>query len=136
MIALTLAQVESRYGLAHHDHLDREVEIPVVTRLGFQGDVAVVARTDVAPATTPIPPAGYPVVRGEVGSNTHLLVGDGFFTPRPAVDADLVLGTLTVPPGGTTLLSHPEHGGLLIAPGTYVVRRQREQADNIRLVQD
>jgi hypothetical protein len=43
---------------------------------------------------------------------------------------------LTVPVGEQVLLSHPEHGGFLIEPGTYEMRRQREQADVIRLVQD
>ena len=131
----TLMEAENIYGLIHHEHLDRQAELPVVSTLGFQGDVAVL-RSDVQ-AATPIPADGYPVVRGEVGGNTHLLVGDGFYDPHPGTSPrDLRLGVLTVPAGGTTMLSHPEHGALLIAPGSYEVRRQREMADEVRMIAD
>lgn len=134
---LTLTDVETRYGVSHHDHLDREVEIPTVTTLAFQGDVAIIRRDDLKPAATPLPKAGFPAVRGENGGNTHLLVGDGCYDQARSVSAaELRLGVVTVPDGGTTLLSHPEHGGLLLAPGTYELRRQREQADELRLVAD
>ena len=36
----------------------------------------------------------------------------------------------------TAYLAHPEHGYTGIGPGTYRISRQREQADEIRLVQD
>ncbi|WP_136244785.1 hypothetical protein [Mycobacterium intracellulare] len=135
-MAHTLMDIESAYGVAHHDHLDRQAEIPTVSTLGFQGDVAIIRLTGVT-ARTPIPAKGYPVVRGEAGANTHLLIGDGFYDPNPDVGSrDLRLGTLTAPEGGTTLLSHPEHGGLIIAPGDYEIRRQREMAEEIRMVAD
>jgi len=136
MNTTTLADVEARYSLTHHDHLDRQAAIPVVTNLAAQGDVLIIRRGDVT-ATTPIPAQGFPVVRGEVGANTHLLVGDGFYDPSGSVSAQILrLGVLTVPEGGTTLLSHPEHGGLLIAAGSYEIRRQREMAEQTRMVQD
>lgn len=135
-MATTLKDVEDVYGLKHHEHLDRQADIPTVSTLGFQGDVAIIRRDDVE-AITPIPAQGHPVVRGENGANTHLLVGDGFYDPNPAVSArDLMLGTLTAPEDGTTLLSHPEHGGLIVAPGSYEIRRQREMAEEIRMVAD
>ncbi|WP_142995505.1 hypothetical protein [Mycobacterium persicum] len=132
----TLMDLEARYGLTHHDYLDRNAEVPTVSSLGFQGDVAII-RCDSLTARTPIPVAGYPVVRGEVGANTHLLVGDGFYdASTSASPQDLRLGVLTAPEGGTTLLSHPEHGGILIAPGSYEIRRQREMAEEMRMVAD
>ncbi len=48
----------------------------------------------------------------------------------------LALGVLIVAAGATAFLAHPEHGYAGIAPGMYLFRRQREQADEIRLVQD
>lgn len=135
MTTLTLADVEARHGLTHLDHLDRDAALPTVRDLPCaQGDVLVRPAPGAAPATEPIPATGVPVVRGENGGNTHLLVGDGAW--RASDGTGLVLGTVTVPEGGTCLLSHPEHGGLLFAPGTFEVRRQREQADEIRMVAD
>jgi hypothetical protein len=46
------------------------------------------------------------------------------------------VGVFTVTEGATAYLAHPEHGYMGIAPGTYTVRRQREQADEIRQVAD
>lgn len=135
MSSLTLADAETTYGVTHLDHLDRAAALPTVSRLGFQGDVAVV-RTQRRAAATPVPAGGVPVVRGENGGNTHLLIGDGAYDTGRRDPTGLLLGVATVPRGGTALLSHPEHGGLLLAPGTYELRRQREQADQIRLVQD
>lgn len=65
-------------------------------------------------------------------------------TLRPAVGVGWLgygsqsqtLGVLTVDEGAVAVLAHPEHGESLIGPGVYVVRRQREQADEIRLVAD
>jgi hypothetical protein len=127
--------MEARFGVTHLEHLDREAAIPVVSLVAFQGDVAILRRARAA-ATTPIPAAGYPVVAGENGGNTHAVYGVGFYDPAPRSDTELLLGVLTVPDGEQVLLSHPEHGGFLIEPGTYEIRRQREQADEIRLVQD
>lgn len=135
-VTTTLAMVEARYGVSHLDHLDKDADIPVVSEVAFQGDVAVLRRGNIPIARTPIPAAGYPVIAGENGGNTHAVFGAGFYTPRIGFGAQLLLGVLTVPVGEQVLLSHPEHGGLLIEPGTYELRRQREQADEVRLVQD
>ncbi|MGW0803278.1 hypothetical protein [Nonomuraea sp. NPDC002799] len=43
---------------------------------------------------------------------------------------------LTVAEDATAYLAHPEHAYTGIAPGTYELRRQREQADKARLVAD
>ena len=52
------------------------------------------------------------------------------------VGACLTVATLSVPDGATAWLGHPEHAYLGIGPGTYEVRRQREQAEELRVVAD
>lgn len=135
----TLADAEARYGITHLEYLDRCAELPVIYQRGAQGDVHLRRHDDAAPSTEQVPARGFPVVRGENGGNTHAVFGPVCYTPSPAAGddpADLVLGTLTVPEGAQALLSHPEHGGLLVEPGTWVVKRQREQADVARFVED
>lgn len=134
----TLADAELAYGTSHYDYLDKSADIPVVSRLAAQGDV-LVRRVEAPASTTPVPATGYPVVEAAAGGHTHALFGPVCYTPSRFASQDpndLILGTLTVPDGAQGLLSHPEHGALLIEPGTYEVRRQREQADVARFVQD
>ena len=133
----TLAQVIERHGIDVHDHLDRDLGIPVITGLQRQGDVIIVPDTKAKAATT-VPSTGTPVVRGENGGNTHAIVADGpvFCDTRQASATDLALATLVVPQGSTADLAHPEHGYNGIGPGAYTLRRQREQADELRMVAD
>jgi hypothetical protein len=135
--SMTIAQAVTRYGVDVLDHLDRDATVPILSGLQMQGDVAVIPITT-GSATTPVPPEGVAVVRGESGGNTHLLLADGpvMFDQRTASDTDLLLGILDVPEGATAYLAHPEHAYTGIAPGRYEVRRQREQADELRLVAD
>lgn len=134
----TLATLIDRHGIAVDDHLDQQVTVPVNTGLQRQGDVLVVPDTKAQPATTPVPAAGVAVVRGEAGGNTHAIVADGpvYCDTRTATARDLTLATLTVPEGSVAYLMHPEHGATGIGPGTYTLRRQREQADELRVVAD
>jgi hypothetical protein len=133
---LTIDQAVKRYGV----QLDAEYvggdPIPVLDGLQFQGDVAIVPATGTAKAVVPV--EGVAVVRGENGGNTHLLLpSDGVtFDPADTTDESLTLGLLTVAKGKTAYLAHPQHGYAGIAPGSYELRRQREQADVIRQVQD
>src|SRR5690348_12124660 len=120
----TLAQAIDTHGVDVLDYLDRQAAIPTVTTLGRQGDVLILSRPRGKKATTRIPQAGFPAVRGENGGNTHLLLGDACYDPRDVTATDLDLGTLTVGADGA-YLAHPEHGYLGIAPGNYVLRRQR-----------
>lgn len=133
----SLDQLIDRHGVDVFEHLDRQVAVPVVAGLQAQGDVIVVPQVGAAPATTHVPPAGFPVVRGESGGNTHLLLGDGtvYFDPDERA-REITLGILTVPDGAVAYLAHPEHGYAGVAPGTYQLRRQREQAEQIRMVAD
>jgi len=136
----TLAQVIDRHGVDVLEHLDRQLSVPVIAGLQAQGDVIVVPQAIArrgGTARTPVPSGGVAVVRGENGGNTHLLLAEGYvFFDQDRATGGLDLGLLTVADGATAYLAHPEHGYTGIAPGTYVVRRQREQADEIRLVQD
>lgn len=137
----TLDQLITTHGVDVDPHLDRQASIPVCTGLVRQGDIIVIPAALLEAAEVvakQVPAAGFPVVRGEAGGNTHLLLGDGpvFYAPAPARDGSLELGALTVPDGSTAFLAHPEHGYVGVAPGRYVIRRQREQADVIRLVED
>ena len=137
---MQLAQLIERHGIDVLDHLDRQVAIPIVSGLQRQGDVLVIPAALAAgvEAATPVPSIGVPVVRGENGGNTHAIVAEGVvFCDLKVADArNLTLATLTVAEGSIAYLTHPEHGYSGIGPGTYVLRRQREQADVARLVAD
>lgn len=131
----TMQDLISTYNVDVLDHLDRQVDVPILSAPQIQGDVSILpVATPVA--TTPIPAAGVPVVRGESGGNTHLLLGQGFFDLATAGAGSLELGTLTVPEGKEAYLAHPEHGYAGIAPGTYKIGRQREWAGEWRMVAD
>lgn len=135
----TLADAERVFGTTHYDYLDRSADIPVIARIAAQGDVLIQRQDDRSAATKPVPAAGFPVISAGNGGHTHALYGPVFYTPSTTAGtdpSDLELGVLTVPEGVRGLLSHPEHGALLIEPGTYVVKRQREQADVARFVED
>lgn len=137
----TINQLIDTHGVDIDPHLDRQATVPVLDGLQFQGDVAVIPAALLAEAETvmtAVPAAGIPVVQGEVGGNTHLLLADGpvFFGQPTRRSGPLALGVLSVPDGSTAFLAHPEHGYSGIGPGSYVLRRQREQAEETRLVQD
>lgn len=138
MNAITLDQAIDRFGVDVLEHLDRAVSVPVVDEIGRQGDVLILVKPRGKKATTPVPAAGFPAVRGEAGGNTHLLLADGpvFYDQLAVSPQALDLGVLTIPAGSVAYLAHPEHAYLGIAPGNYVLRRQREQSEEIRLVQD
>lgn len=133
---LTLENAVDRFGVDVLDHLEREATIPIVD-FGRQGDVIVTPHRIVpaGKAYNIVPAAGIPVVRGENGGNTHLLIADGpvYFDVRTD---GLALGTLSVPDGSTAYLAHPEHGYIGFTTGDYTISRQREQADEIRVVTD
>jgi hypothetical protein len=134
----TLGTLIETHGIDVEDHLDRELTVPVHTGLQRQGDVIVVPNPAAKAATIPVPATGVPVVRGEAGGNTHAIVADGpvFCDVRQATARNLTLALLTVPEGSIAYLAHPEHAYSGIGAGTYTIRRQREQADELRMVQD
>lgn len=143
-MTITFAEVLGAHGITIPDDTLAELEVPVITGLPQrQGDVAIVPRK---PATSAelsqmavVPAEGVQVVRGEATGNTHLLHASGECRFRPVVASgpSTLLGVLTVAEGAECFLIHTdEHGANGIGPGTYELRGKREQADQIRRVQD
>lgn len=134
----TQTTLAERFGTARLDHLE-DLDVQVLTGLQRQGDVMIAPMRDgQTTGLEQVKPEGLIVVRGENGGNTHLLLaeGDVQFAPRDDRATPNLLGILKVLKGAVAWLTHPEHGYMGIGEGTYTVRRQREQADAIRLVAD
>jgi hypothetical protein len=73
--------------------------------------------------------AGIEVLHAAAGGNPHTLVADPgacLWTTGVRDRTGLALGALATT--GIAYLVHPEHGGSGIAPGTFVIRRQRERS--------
>jgi hypothetical protein len=131
----TQTAILTTHGVAVPPHL-LDADVPVVTgRPVRQGDVlAKPTRLGQMTGAVPIPPEGIQVVRGEAERNTHLLCGSGTWK---ALTGSQILGTLVVPEDAEAYLIHTgEHGAVGLGAGCWTVRRQRQQADEIRLVQD
>jgi len=146
LTTLTLADLAARTGLDVLGHLEREVTIPVTNGIQAQGDLLVIPIALLATEASdgwappgvsiadsarwhPVPAAGIEVLRAGTGGNPHTLVADPGtcrWTTGVNDPETLALGALTTT--GTAYLIHPEHGGSGIAPGTYVIRRQRERS--------
>lgn len=135
---MKLGDVLDRSGVDTLGVLDREVDVPILSgpQPQRQGDVTVLCRPVLSPATTPIPQDGVVVVRGMNTHSLHSWDGRCFYDPAPAGDG-LVLGTLTVPTGGSAYLIHSEeHGANAMGPGTYELHGKREWAGEWRRVAD
>ncbi|MCF6467593.1 hypothetical protein FAF44_04085 [Nonomuraea sp. MG754425] len=143
-MTMTLEELTTWTGLSVLDHLERSARIPVIDGLQAQGDLIVVPMP-IADVTVwdragwrPVPPEGVELLRGAAGGNPHTLVaepGRARWTAdvRDALGLAIGVFTATAP----VYLLHPEHGGSGCAPGTYVVRRQREhEGHRSRLVAD
>lgn len=131
-MSMTLTEAQQISGTEFYDYLDAEAAIPTVTTAACQGDVSIL-RVTTGPATTPMPKTGVVVAQSGQGGHAHTLTGPGLFDRK---DQGLVVGTLTVPQDGEVLMTHPEHGAFLIAPGTYRIGTQREFAGEWRAVAD
>jgi hypothetical protein len=141
LTTLTLADLTARTGLDVLGHLEREVTIPVIDGLQAQGDLLVIPIAFLAAEPRrgvsivgsarwhEVPAAGVEVLRAGTGGNPHTLVADPGtcrWTTGVNDPQRLALGALSTT--GVAYLIHPEHGGSGIAPGTYVIRRQRERS--------
>ncbi|GAB2663920.1 hypothetical protein [Nocardia goodfellowii] len=120
------------------------LRIPVIDGLQAQGDLLVVPLEFVSGAISwhADPVWTYPteieLLRGAAGGNPHVLVAepgtcrwttDFFDSERLAIG---IFQAIAV-----AYLMHPEHGASGCAPGTYLVRRQREfEGFRTRLVAD
>jgi hypothetical protein len=146
--AMTYGEALAMANVAIPEHLEAEAQVPVLTGPQCQGDLMVVpvAQAYEAGGQAPewpqgqlVPMDGVQVVHGEATGNTHWLHA-GFGSPGVAwhrADDGLVVGVLTVPGGQSAMLIHTdEHGANGIGPGSYEIRRKREQADEIAYVED
>ena len=137
MTTATLRQLIDKYGFDVHDHLDRDLEIPVHAGLQAQGDLFIIpADPNRDSQGAPVPLDGIPVIEAVGGGHEHRLFagrpGTAFFTSAGAREQDIGLLECTE----SAYIAHPEHAYAGIAPGTYILRRQREQADWDRFVAD
>ncbi|MCF4123063.1 hypothetical protein L1785_18980 [Antribacter sp. KLBMP9083] len=110
-----------------------EVDIPVLTGLQRQGDVAIIPvgmayRLDQSPPV-PVPAEGIALISGETG-HTHLLVADGPVTWTTVPWHYRDVGMFTVAAEAVAYVLHPEHAALGCGPGEYLVRRQEEMTPN------
>lgn len=134
----TTTEMSAASGVAITTDQAADMEIPVYAGLQRQGDVIIIPMAGVA-AKTAVPSSGTPVVRGENGGNTHaVFAADGpvFCDVQGGSASDLQVAVLSVPEGSTAYLGHPEHGFMGIAAGGYTIRRQREMAEELRMVAD
>ncbi|MGW0807142.1 hypothetical protein [Nonomuraea sp. NPDC002799] len=133
-MTVTLASLSRQTGLTVLDHLEQSVRIPVVDGLQAQGDLIVIPLSVVATSVEwprdgwhEVPPEGVELLRGTAGGNPHTLVAEPGTCrwTRRVTDRDLLAIGMFIASAVVYLL-HPEHGATGCAPGTYVVRRQRE----------
>ncbi|MFE7423844.1 hypothetical protein [Rhodococcus sp. NPDC057529] len=133
---MTLSDLTALTGLDVFDYLDQEVSVPVIDGMQAQGDLLVIPYPIVAEGVTPGPwtrsenvlLSGVELLRSAAGGNPHSLVADeGMCTWSTPVNDPrrLALGILDT--RVAAYLIHPEHGATGIAPGRYVIGRQRER---------
>lgn len=136
----TLGELISHHGISVEPHFDRSLEVPVLDGLQVQGDLAVIPVPSGHGQTgaVTVPAEGIPVIEASDGGHEHrLLAGEpGSASWAPAAPGGQDLGILEC--AAPAYLAHPEHAFAAIAPGTYLLRRQREEArtDDARLVAD
>ena len=131
MTTATLGQLIGTHGFDVLDHLDRDLEVPVHAGLQAQGDLFIIPadpdRGSRQGAAVPL--EGVAVIEAVGGGHEHRLFagtpGTALFTPAGGRGQDIGLLECTEP----VYIAHPEHAYAGIAPGTYMLRRQREQAD-------
>lgn len=132
----TFGDLLSKHNISVPDHIEAQVDIPVITGAQRQGDVGVFPVDGFGlDSLKLVPQPGVQVVRGESSGNTHWLDGDG--DVRWLAKSGLVLGLLYVGEGATAFLTHTdEHGSNAIGSGFYELRGKRELRDEIVRVED
>ena len=138
-MSFTYADALTKVGVTVPAHLVADAEIPVFTAPQGQGDLMVVPIPSTDAVLVPVPDEGVQVVFGEATGNSHHLQR-GFDSPGVTyarVDDGMRLAVVSVPVGQTAQLVHTdEHGVNGIGAGLYAIHGKREQADQIRRVQD
>lgn len=134
----TLGKLAEATGFEVLEHLEAEAEVPVLSGLQAQGDLFIVpieVGTDTIRGDA-VPDAGAAVIEAMNGGHEHRLFagtpGTAFWYTSVAGEQTIGWLECTAP----AYVLHPEHGAAGIAPGRYELRRQREQADEQRLVAD
>ena len=142
MDSMTYGTALKFHGITIPPHLEEDLEVPVLTGLQAQGDLLVAPVEDLNESGLVfevIPNAGIQVVQGEGSGNTHYL-NRGPDSPGvswASGQRGVVLGYVRVPAGQTAYLTHTdEHGCNGIGEGTYRIGRQRERAEEIRMIAD
>ena len=144
----TYQQVADRTATTVPPHLQAEMTVPIVNLsddkpAARQGDVMIV------PHATPFPTGpingkpktltgtGFKVVQGDADRNSHILNGDGTFTPCQPVSRVADYGILDVPEGGVCYLTHTdEHGSIGFGPGQWRVYGQVSYEQELRRAAD
>jgi hypothetical protein len=141
ILVKTLADVTAATGFEVLEHLVADVEVPILDGLQAQGDLFIVpfpvaGRPIQHDPLRPVPAEGIAVIAAVGGGHEHRLFagvpGTAVFGLAAGRGQDIGVLECTEP----AYLLHPEHGATGIAPGSYVLRRQRVQADEERLVAD
>ena len=142
MTTITLGQLSQLSGHDVLDHLELDMAIPVIDGLQAQGDLIVIPHSMINGSASPaqpllrigagwreVPPSGVELLRSANGGNPHTLVGEHFtcqWTSWIRDETGLAIGALRNT--RAAYLIHREHGATGIAPGSWVVRRQRESS--------
>jgi hypothetical protein len=144
----TLAEVTEATGFEVLEHLEAAAQVPVIAGLQAQGDLFIIpvngdgiaqAKAFTSGTRAEIPAEGIAVIEAVGGGHEHRLFasrpGTAWWTPlRGSQD----IGILECIEPVYSL--HMEHGAAGVAPAAgenaYLLRRQREQADEERLVAD
>lgn len=135
----TFAEALDKIGATLPAHLVADAEVPVLTGPQPQGDLGIFPIDHIDVDLQLVPVTGHQVVVGEATGNTHWL-HRGMDSPDvkfARIDEGVVLVVVSVPAGQTAELIHTdEHGVNSMGPGLYAIHGKREQADEIRRVQD
>lgn len=136
----TFTELLTRHRITVPDDAIADLTVPVLDGPQRQGDVGIFPREPMTAGerqlATDVPPKGVQVVVGEATGNTHLLHPDGKVRWLPKNTGTLI-GVVEVDTGAVAYLIHTdEHGANGLAPGCYRLHGKREQADEIRRVQD
>jgi hypothetical protein len=132
-----LGELTTTYDFQVLEHLEADLEVPVLDGLQAQGDLFILPTGEVLAGDCGqlIPAAGVAVIEALGGGHEHRLFagtpGTAWWKPI-GQGQDIGILTCTEP----AYVLHPEHGATGIAPGSHPFRRQREQADEERLVAD
>jgi hypothetical protein len=138
----TLGQITQVHDFQVLEHLEADLEVPALEGLQAQGDLFIVPaqaqdlKGFPGQAGGEVPAAGIAVIAAVGAGHEHRLFagspGTAWWRSLDSGGQDIGILENTAP----AYVLHPEHGAAGIAPGWYVLRRQREQADEERLVED